>query len=120
MPGARGKTESWTIHCCTPFDFGWEFASPVPAKDERLYQLLAAAAENQGSWNSWDGDFVQEPRYLVWVGGEQALRHGYIWKQSNNGTTYIATRDSLSRSVPSASSFVLDEVTVYIRAPEGD
>jgi hypothetical protein len=105
------KNEKWTLHSCSPFDFGWEFTLAVPASDVRLYQLLSAARSAEPGWEAWEGDFAHEPRYLVWPTRDVNLEHGYIWKQSNNGTTFIATRSLL----PNRGEFVGSTKAIELR-----
>jgi hypothetical protein len=112
MAGPSTRTEKWIIYCCAPIDFGWEFTTPVSAKDERLFQILAAARKMPGGY-AWEGDFRYEPRYLVWVSDDASLSHGYIWKQENNGTTYIAMTGPVDEK---HGPHVLGKVTVEIDA----
>jgi len=51
--------------------------------------LLGEALHTAASQGHWDGDFSVEPRFCPIPGGDVCMDWGVIWKQSNNGTTFV-------------------------------
>lgn len=85
-----------------PVDSGWHWMTTVDdlfglyqsmadsrsAADE--LSVLVEKAESMARDLGWDGENRHEPRvFFVPVEGTMAM--GLIWKQDNNGTTYVAS-----------------------------
>ncbi len=48
----------------------------------------------------WEGDFRGEPRVL-WLPDENCFRHAFVWKQDNNGMTFVVSPHRLPWLKPS-------------------
>ena len=93
----------------SPIDFGWESLSSVDeaagnlrrlgmkgyqgyhdqARDlERAFEEAKTLARARG----WEGDFSAGPK-VFWLPHEDSMSMlpGFIWKQSNNGITYVVS-----------------------------
>lgn len=102
---------TFTAYEITPIDFGWETLSTVSETAAKLgsedavsrvdgdpqsapfYSLdtfLAdwETAKQLASEAGWEGDFRGEPR-VFWLPTELEIRYGFVFKQDNNGTTYV-------------------------------
>ena len=107
---------TWFVYECPPIDFNWHLLSTVKSVAARLASIEAEAAAEHGKdvasaegsldanyfitlWESakkaatqygWEGDFRQEPRVL-WLPcpDEADFRAGFVFKQDNNGTTFV-------------------------------
>jgi hypothetical protein len=40
--------------------------------------------------NGWEGDF-RGSAYVFWIPDEHNMRYGFVWKQDNNGTTFVVS-----------------------------
>ena len=95
-----------------PIDMGWEFLRTVtqtarelgaddaawassghkgstwlPAGDfQRAWENAQAAARNAG----WEGDFRNEP-VVFWLPNDTEFHFGFVFKQDNNGTTFVVS-----------------------------
>jgi hypothetical protein len=109
---------AWFVYECPPIDFNWHLLSTVKSVASRLASSEAESAVEHGknevagegglssdyfilSWESakkaalqygWEGDFRQEPRVL-WLPcpDEADFRAGFVFKQDNNGTTFVVS-----------------------------
>ncbi|MBW8003747.1 MAG: hypothetical protein FVQ80_17375 [Planctomycetes bacterium] len=101
----------WHVYVVTPIDMGWEHlpsieetsasiareqaASSIDTDvphDLEVKGFLASLAEAKVAAKGvgWNGDFAYEPR-VCWFpnpGGFDFL-YGFVWKQSDNGTTFV-------------------------------
>lgn len=100
-----------------PIDFGWENLQTVgevasrigaaegkaraegfdPATDPALSEFLSLweAAKRLASDAGWEGDFREDPR-VFWLPEENRFAPGFVFKQDNNGTTYVVTPHDLA------------------------
>jgi hypothetical protein len=98
---------SWHTYHIFPIDFGWDFLpdlshviSQAAAQDandcirygDTAYKILRdfkfamAAAEGKG----WEGDFRDGPK-VFFLPNDTEFQWGFVWKQDNNGETFIAS-----------------------------
>ena len=103
------KTSRIFYYTILPLDFGWR---TLPTAEEYRALLLkdfshessqgAAAIQDfnmffdacfEGTTGAvpWEGDFREEPRVIVLPGEVEPLL-AIIWKQDNNGTTFVASQ----------------------------
>jgi len=104
----------WNAYATGPIDAHWEFLHTVPtvaamiAGDEaaaaasgsvpwgnlRSQQFLEAISEarDAASKLGWEGDFREEPR-VFWLPDADTgeLVFGFVWKQDNNGSTFVVS-----------------------------
>lgn len=106
--------KQWIAHAISPIDFRWEHLPTVEdvsatlaredardAKDNMAhrsapeaslfiesFQTAMALARKSG----WEGDFLGEP-HVLWLpaGDGGTFDYAFVWKQENNGTTYVVT-----------------------------
>lgn len=103
------------VYEIAPIDFRWEFlhtvreiAAKLAAMDaDRLSNLGDAgqptceyfldsferAKELAGS-KGWEGDFRNDP-VVFWLPAEERFEYGFVFKQDNNGTTYVVSPQEL-------------------------
>lgn len=106
---------NWFTYELPPIDLNWELLHTVEDIAKTLAAREAAFAVKEGRppngafaltvdellklWESakgaadqagWDGDFRIEPRVLP-IPDETAFRVGFVFKQDNNGTTYVVS-----------------------------
>ena len=98
---------SWHTYHIFPIDFGWDFLpdlshviSQAAARDandptkygDTAYEILRgfryamAAMEVKG----WEGDFRDGPK-VFFLPNDTEFQWGFVWKQDNNGETFIAS-----------------------------
>lgn len=106
----------YNIH---PIDWGWsnlktvsqtisDFAkskdmrdtpNPVPNDlDEELIKSFLGmweAAKEKAKEKGWEGDFRDEP-CVFWLPTEQYFDYGFVFKQENNGSTFVVSPYPLS------------------------
>jgi len=100
------------IYRVAPIDYGWHLLKTV---QETLAEIVdspqdvpfgpdegldpSRVSEFLQKWEQaksaafeigWEGDFLQGPN-VFWVPTEDGLECGFVFKQSNNGTTYIVS-----------------------------
>lgn len=75
-----------------PVDHNWNLLRKVDLKDEYVKNILDRAREH-----GWEGDFTEVPRVMVLPpdNGGCDFSFAFVWKQSNNGTTFIASEIEL-------------------------
>lgn len=103
---------NWIVYVCCPIDFGW---SRLRTVSETIYDLAAAALapESEDPWDvdgvsveqflsdwgsakeaakgkGWEGDFRHEP-CVFWVPVVNGVEYGFMFKQDNNGTSFIVS-----------------------------
>lgn len=59
-----------------------------------LFSAALAEAEKVG----WEGDFTEAPRVLMFPGDTDFL-FGFVWKQDNNGSTFVISEVELPHLV---------------------
>jgi hypothetical protein len=64
----------------------------IPVLASRLYKAL-----DEAKLKGWEGDFTIKPKVLVLppCGDDFSLTLAFIWKQSNNGSVFIASEDGI-------------------------
>ena len=101
---------AWAVYGISPIDFGWEM---LPSIEDTAAQIARAAAGEYGEINAveqflqdfkvakgmatragWEGDFRHEPK-VFWIPDENAFAYGFVWKQDNNGETYVVSPQPL-------------------------
>lgn len=101
---------SWRAYDINPIDYGWEF---LPTLSEVAAKLAAAEAEAriagdetaprmEDFWANferakelakeagWEGDYRHEP-HVFGIPNEYTLQYGFVWKQHNNGSTFVVS-----------------------------
>lgn len=75
-----------------PVDHGWNLLRKVDKNDEDFKDILDRARKH-----GWEGDFTEEPRVMVLPPGDGGCDFivALVWKQSNNGSTFVATMHRL-------------------------
>jgi len=101
---------NWIVYVCHPIDFFWpmlrsvretashlsevdaEWDGPLLADSVGEGQFLSDWASAQEAANSkgWEGDFRHEP-CVFWVPGVGGFEYGFVFKQDNNGTTFVVS-----------------------------
>lgn len=104
----------WTAYAMPPIDLGWEFLPTVEELASRVAREEAAAAvkdyagppfefatlmrhfeaaKEAASGAGWEGDFkgYSMPR-VFFIPDETTFAYGFVWKQPNNGTTYVVSQ----------------------------
>jgi hypothetical protein len=103
----------WIVYQIPPMDAGWNFWSTLETVrsesllvdicggDENIYDyelrdfdriLLEASSAAQGM--GWNGEFRIDP-HVFWLPDFGVPKYGFAWKEENNGTTYVASPQSL-------------------------
>jgi len=90
----------WKAYAIPPIDFFWENLPTIHIVAKSLnneaykfvenFELAKALVRNVG----WEGDFREEPR-VFFLPGDVRFDYGFVWKQDNNGITFIATPHEL-------------------------
>jgi hypothetical protein len=102
---------AWHVYEIPPVDFGWRFLKTVAETAADLGasdggQAVSGAShegpsvgEFASNWKAaqeaardkgWDGDFRQ-PAVVFWIPGDTEFTYGFVFKQDNNGTTYVVS-----------------------------
>lgn len=77
-------SQKWYVYNITPMDLGWEFL-------ERISMDAVPLEIHQAAFDlGWEGD-TQDGAFVFYVPNETQISRGYVWKQNNNGTTFVAT-----------------------------
>jgi hypothetical protein len=101
---------NWYPYVITPIDFGWEYLRTIEetavfmAKQEAYMtrehpssHVVYKTVDFLLSWENakrlalqlgWGGDFSEECR-VTWVESEDSMKYGFVFKEVNNGTTYV-------------------------------
>lgn len=110
---------SWIAYQLNPIDFGWDY---LPTVEEAAGKIAAAEigdvmngfpggsgspiakfiadfdrARRLAHEKGWEGDFRtgHEPRVL-WLPTELEFQYAFVWKQDNNGATFVISPVQLS------------------------
>ena len=101
---------AWKVYGIMPIDFGWEMLSSVEQAAAQIARTAAAEmvsgygepgaverflksfqeARKLAVQVGWEGDFRQEPK-VFWIPDENAFAYGFVWKQDNNGETFVVS-----------------------------
>lgn len=74
-----------------------QYADPRRGEDghsiqDRILQIHGDLRDAQEAMHSWEGDYTAGPFVFLLPDPDcDCLRHGFIWKQRNNGTTFVAS-----------------------------
>lgn len=105
---------SWIVYELGPIDHGWENLKTVRETVADIAQnedVLAQPHDLDGEavrrfvdrWESakdaaaaagWEGDFRHPPR-VFWLPYDISFEYGFVFKQDNNGTTYVVSPQDL-------------------------
>ncbi|MFT3756458.1 MAG: hypothetical protein QM769_11040 [Pseudoxanthomonas sp.] len=105
---------SWHVYRLPPIDAGWghlesvketlaaiadeidEFSAPDNFNAMEVSDFLCAwkAVKEEVGKRGWDGEFRLEPR-VFWLPSEGELAYGFVFKQENDGTTFVVSPYSL-------------------------
>ncbi len=107
---------SWYVYDIIPIDFGWENLNTVKEtlstlaaadgsefttkrndiNDEAVLEFIDkwASAKDAASAKGWEGDFRHEP-CVFWLPSEINFACGFVFKQDNNGTTFVVSPEPL-------------------------
>lgn len=98
---------NWFVYDIAPIDSHWRMLPTV----EETIKKIEAPCEEDYEWDSinsehfmehwelakqwakekgWEGDFREDAR-VFWVPDDTQLSYGFVWKQDNNGTTYVVS-----------------------------
>lgn len=102
----------WFVYELAPIDGGWRYLQTVEALGQQLAVEYSDAELNgtpvmelpewpdfATAWRSakdaaysagWEGDFRGKP-VVFWVPAESEFTYGFVFKQDNNGTTYVVS-----------------------------
>ena len=128
---------AWFAYEIQPIDFGWDYLPTVEEivskcasesaraalsrcdnDDFSIYSKADIdtevfikdfhAAQEMATKLRWEGDFSHSARVL-WLPDENTFVYRFVWKQANNGTTYVVSphplpwlREILFDSIPSS------------------
>lgn len=95
---------SWNVYAVGPIDFHWNHLDTVAEAGSKISMFPDRAVGHElesfmGRWESakqaalnhgWEGDFNGDPR-VIWLPYEDGFSCGFVFKQSNNGTTYVVS-----------------------------
>lgn len=105
---------NWFLYSLPPIDHGWQHLKTVKetlaliakSDDEmhgagdfdsdeitsfmRRWESAKEAAKDHG----WEGDFRGQPR-VFWIPSENEFDVGFVFKQDNNGTTFVVSPQEL-------------------------
>jgi hypothetical protein len=103
--------KTWFAYHLDPIDFGWEYLPTIAetearsaafdqTKDEFESNVCPAAQFTNDLRNAyrlardegWEGDFRdgEEPRVL-WLPIADGFKYAFVWKQDNNGSTFVVS-----------------------------
>ncbi|MBV4413324.1 hypothetical protein J0B02_10910 [Enterobacteriaceae bacterium YMB-R22] len=109
-----------------PIDYDWDMLNTVnetvsrlvensecdsdqdnPKAYGRLTQFLASweSAKELAKKVGWEGDFRHEP-YVLWFPYEGCFHCGFVFKQENNGNTYVISPIELPHLKPIACEYI--------------
>lgn len=101
----------WYVYEVYPIDYWWDYLhslSDVMARlsadslhdeaNEKGYDLSVVksfvddweSAKMAASSKGWEGDFRHKP-VVFWIPIEDRFEHGFVFKQDNNGTTFVVS-----------------------------
>lgn len=104
----------WQAYCIPPIDHGWQYLrtvaetlSDISAMDyevgikgdidaQTIREFLEGweAAKEAAGEVGWEGDFRGHPR-VFWLPSEYDCQFGFVFKQDNNGTTFVVSPQPL-------------------------
>jgi hypothetical protein len=95
-------TKQWHIYELPPIDFLWEM---LPTTKEVLkkfidYEGFSKLSEFIKAYHNaldmarkvgWEGDFRSYTPRIFWLPDDTEFSYAFVWKQDNNGTTYVVS-----------------------------
>lgn len=100
---------TWKAYSIMPIDFFWERLPTVEEvaagmAEEKAAELIHGLGIHQDQLDQflsdfqharvlaqkegWEGDYRDRPRVL-WLPDEGSFSYGFVWKQDNNGATFV-------------------------------
>lgn len=86
------QPRSWWVYAINPVDHGWEDLTAASI-DNDVPDCAKQAAEDLG----WEGDVRGDEcaRFFVPAVDSSGFAECFVWKQDNNGTTFVAASCAL-------------------------
>lgn len=108
---------NWIVYAIGPIDHDWHMLKTVRETAAQIaghgyesiedFDLAGGAIRSfLASWESakqaarhhgWEGDFRHEP-HVFWLPSEIDFVHGFVFKQDNNGTTFVVSPQELPQA----------------------
>lgn len=102
---------TWSVYVLAPVDFGWDYLKTVaetladittnsswsddlPVGEIEEFMKSWEDAKNLARVHGWEGDFREDPR-VFWLPSEHTFVYGFVFKQDNNGTTFVVSPQPL-------------------------
>lgn len=105
---------NWIVYALGPIDHDWdmlktvretvaeiarhddELTPPHDLDSERVQSFLQSweSAKKAARASGWEGDFRHAP-CVFWLPSETDFVHGFVFKQDNNGTTFVVSPQEL-------------------------
>lgn len=105
---------NWNVYEITPIDIGWEHLKSVQETLSDIVRFSSCYddekdidssevvdftkawedAKQLASGAGWEGDFREEPK-VFWLPWDVGFKYGFVFKQDNNGTTYVVSPKEL-------------------------
>lgn len=103
------------VYSLPPIDWMWEYLPTVSDLRERFrrddcvldeagdlneprhradFDRAFDQAKDLATIEGWEGDFRQGPR-VFWVPGMLTFEYGFVWKQDNDGMTFVVSPQPL-------------------------
>lgn len=109
---------AWTAYDIVPIDYGWEFLPTIEDVAQKFAKYDAALAVAEEKFEQpllprffelfsqakemahevgWEGDHqgYAGPR-VFFLPAEGDFNYGFVWKQNNNGTTFVISPEPLT------------------------
>ncbi|HCT4984470.1 TPA: hypothetical protein OTZ20_002895 [Pseudomonas aeruginosa] len=101
----------WYVYEVSPIDYGWNFpqslsdviarfnadcSDDVPKEQGYDLSMLKSfvddwdSAKMAAASKGWEGDFRHKP-VVFWIPIEDRFEYGFVFKQDNNGTTFVVS-----------------------------
>ena len=104
----------WIVYVLGPIDHDWdklktvretvadianyedEFTEAHDLNTDSVRSFLESwdTAKAAATKSGWEGDFRHAP-YVFWLPAETGFDHGFVFKQDNNGTTFVVSPQDL-------------------------
>lgn len=105
---------NWHVYELLAIDFGWEHVKTVKetlvaiangpdelshpdglnSANAKAFLDAWESAKSAASEKGWEGDFRHEPS-VFWLPSEGDFNYGFVFKQDNNGDTYVVPPHAL-------------------------
>jgi hypothetical protein len=67
---------------------------PLEMRELEAFERNLEAAKSLAKDLFWEGDFREGP-FVFAIPGDLEMRYGFLWKQDNNGTTFVLSPEPL-------------------------